>query len=152
MPDPAVIAAIAALALPAGTAWIDPREATCLTRAVYQEAGGHHAQTKIATAYAILDRAALEGLEVCKLVANRKTFPWRPRQSKLRADTWAERVAWETAAQIAVLAYAGEIPRTCEGNPTYFDRWPGRWDRWKNPEHTTISCLLDGVAFWRRKP
>jgi hypothetical protein len=152
MTDPTVLAVLAALSLPTGTAWVDQKEVTCLTRAVYQEAGGRHVQTKIATAYAILDRAALEGLEVCKLVANRKVFPWRPRQSKLRADTFAEHVAWDESAQAAVLSYVGEVERPCAGNPTHFDRFPGRWDKWKEPSYSIITCVLDGVGFWRKKP
>jgi hypothetical protein len=149
-PDPAVLAVIAALSLPTGTAWIDASEASCLTKAIFMEARNRHVDTQTAVAYSVLDRAALDGRSVCLLVHDRRAFPWKRQQPDTRA--FAERVAWETAAQIAVLAYVAEVPRPCPGNPTYFDRWPGRWDKWKNPQHTTISCLLDGVAFWRKNP
>lgn len=163
--DATVLAVLASLAIPGGTAWVDPKEVHCVTKIIWHEARDRHLDAQAGVAFAALDRAAHAGKSVCATVRV-ADYPWAGPGNERRRETrvkhhFAERVAWEKAVMIALFAYVSsdELPllaRPCPGNPTHFDRWlkPSRWrakDKWKLPEHGKIECWLDGVAFWSIK-
>lgn len=161
MIDPTVIAVIASLSFPGGTAWVEPKEVKCLAEIVWHEARNRHDYAQAGVAFAALDRSAQSGVAVCSTI-NRGSYPWSVRGWQVKREakisrSYAERVAWEKAVMIALFAYVSsdELPllaRPCPGNPTHFDRWKSRpWsmDPWKHK--FKIRCWLDGIAFWEER-
>lgn len=161
MVDATVLAVLASLSIPGGTAWVEPSEVKCLAEIVWHEARNRHDDAQAGVAFAGLDRAAVSGVSVCSSI-QRRTYPWANKhyaeiRSRKISRSYAERVAWEKAVTVALFAYVSSpdfelIKRPCQGNPTHFDRWRSRpWalDPWKHK--FKIRCWLDGIAFWEER-